>query len=158
MILESTRRLLLEKILMAREMPQFSLFSMGEDSYFEGWQFTSNGSFYRLKIVLSEWYPDHLPNMYVTSPSVLRKYDGTILNSDGTSHAFHTLSNGPGGYLQICHFGPLNWDASKTCVGVATKGILWLEAYTRHLATGMTIAEILEGWKRGKPKKTLTTF
>jgi len=70
------------------------------------------------------------------------------INSVGSSHEFHTLSNGPDGCVQICHFKSEYWDASKTCVGVLFKGLLWLEAYDIYLKTGMSIASILINWKR----------
>lgn len=70
------------------------------------------------------------------------------INSVGSSHAFHTLSNGPDGCVQICHFKSEFWDASKTCVGVLFKGLLWLEAYDIYLKTDMSIASILSNWKR----------
>ena len=38
------------------------------------------------------------------------------------------------------HFKTERWDASQTCAGIFTKGILWLEAYENHLQTGSDIA------------------
>ena len=148
MMFQNTRRLQVEKGIMARELPQFIFFEIGNDSYFQGWHIVSTGLLYQLKLVLSEWYPDQMPSLYVTYPLILWKYGGNTINSEGVSHAFHTFSNGPNGCVQICHFKSENWDASKTCVGVLFKGILWLEAYAMHFVTGMTIADILEQWKR----------
>jgi hypothetical protein len=146
--LQNTRRLQLEKVIMARELPQFMFYQMGNETYFQGWHAVLTGLLYQLKLVLSEWYPDQMPSLYVTYPLILWKYGENTINSEGVSHAFHTLSNGPGGCVQICHFSRENWDASKTCVGVLFKGILWLEAYAVHLVTGMSIADILDQWKR----------
>jgi len=145
---QNTRRLQVEKGIMARELPQFIFFEIGNDSYFQGWHIVSTGLLYQLKLVLSEWYPDQMPSLYVSYPLILWKYGGNTINSEGVSHAFHTLSNGANACVQICHFKSENWDASKTCVGVLFKGILWLEAYAAHLVTGMTIADILKQWER----------
>ena len=148
MMLKNAGRLQLERRIMGRELPQFMFFEIGNDSYFQGCHIVSNGLLYHLELVLSEWYPDQMPNLYVTYPLILWKSDGNTINSEGVSHAFHTLSNGPWGCVEICHFKRENWDASKTCVGAFFKGILWLEAYGVHLVTGMTIADILEEWQR----------
>ncbi len=137
-------RLYLERQLLARELPQFSLHLNGETAYVIGWQGTSRrGKRYQLKLLLPEYYPDDEPELFVTSPRVLRKHGwwGSV-NGEGVSHAFHTLDNGPGGCVQICHDKD-GWDASKTCVSVLMKGICWLEAYEAHLATGGDIAEFM---------------
>jgi len=142
-------RIQMENAIMILKMPQFKHYHRGGLSSFMGWQKTSAGNHqYQLKLSLPAWYPDETPSLYVISPQTLWKYGGATVNSVGTSHAFHTLENGPGGCVQICHFNPENWDASKTCVGVFIKGILWLEAYEMHLVSGMNIAEILKQWKR----------
>lgn len=70
------------------------------------------------------------------------------INSLGCTHDFHTNSNGPGGCVQICHFSPANWDASKTCVSVMIKAVLWCEAYDVHMVTGLSIATIVDQFKR----------
>jgi len=148
MTLKSARRLQLERRIMARELPQFMFYRFGNEAYFQGWHGVSSGLLFQLKLVLWEWHPDQMPSLYVSYPLILWKYGGNTINSEGVSHAFHTLSNGPNGCVQICHFKSEHWDASKTCVGVFFKGILWLEAYAVHLVTGMTIADILDEWKR----------
>jgi len=143
-------RLDFEKPIMRLEMPQFRLFQFGDDCYFSGWQTTATMQRqYELKLVMPSWYPDQMPSLYVTSPLILYKYNNRkTVNDDTVSHAFHTMGNGPLGCVQICHYNNESWDASKTCVGVFTKGILWLEAYEGHLKTGRNIADILNSWKR----------
>jgi hypothetical protein len=143
-------RLQFEKSIMQHEMSQFLFYQMGNANYFHGWQTTRTlGRKYTLKLTIPAWYPDEMPSLFVVSPLTLPKYGGRgTINKEGVSHDFHTKANGPGGCVQICHFNPENWDASQTCVGVFTKGILWLEAYNVHLRTGRTIAEILVNWKR----------
>jgi hypothetical protein len=138
----------MEQSIVSHEMPQFRLYDLGDDVYFEGWQATSTRlNTYLLKLVLPTWYPDDMPSLYVAYPLVLYKhgYHGSI-NLEGLSHAFHTKANGPGGCTQICHSAQSDWDASKTCVGILMKGILWLEAYEAHLLSGRDIAAIINDW------------
>jgi len=135
--------------IMTRQFPDFKFYRMGDARYFKGWHITSTQGYpYELKLVLPAWYPDEMPRLYVIFPETLGKYDRGSINSEGVSHAFHTLCNGPRGCVQICHFKPEAWDASRTCVGVFFKGVLWLEAYDVHLITEMSIAQILDQWKR----------
>lgn len=143
-------RLDFEERIIAKHLPSFDAYLYGDNPYFEGrYTTTSGGRGYKLKLVIPSWYPSDMPSLYVTYPTRLRKYgySGSI-NNEGTSHAFHTKSNGPGGCVQICHFRSDNWDASQTCAGVLAKGIMWLEAYDCHLATGRNIADILENFRR----------
>lgn len=136
-------RLNLERQLLARELPQFSLRTNGNGAYVTGWQGTSrSGRRYELKLVLPEYYPDEEPELFVVSPHILRKRRGGTVNDEGTSHAFHTLDNGPCGCVKICHDKD-GWDASKTCVSVMMKAICWLEGYEAHLATGRDIADFM---------------
>ena len=158
MMLHNPGRILFEMRTMAQQLPQFLFYEMGNETFFQGWHtISTNGLWCVLKLVLPTWYPDQMPRMFVVSPITLWKYDGTTINSEGVSHAFHTLGNGPEGCVQICHFKSDNWDASKTCVGIFFKGILFLEAYGVHLATGITIADILEEWKRRQKWETKKT-
>jgi hypothetical protein len=144
-------RIKVERKIMAKELPQFKHFELNNERYFEGWHTTTTShQEFQLKSTLPKGYPEVLPALYVTCPLTLRKYGGGTINSIGITHSFHTLGNGPGGCIQICHFGPANWDASKTCIGVLFKGILWCEAYAVHLRTGLDISEIFDNWRRRK--------
>ena len=142
-------RMRIEQAAVARELPQFEFFQKWNDNCFMGWHttLTSRRNF-QLKLILSKFYPDQMPKLYVTHPRTLWKHGGGTTNSIGVSHAFHTRGNGPDGCVQICHFSDSSWDASKNCVGILFKGILWLEAYDVHLITGMDIATILNKWKK----------
>jgi hypothetical protein len=136
-------RLALERSILAKEMPQFQFYNMNGDTYVAGWAKTSGGcQSYKLTLVLGPMYPDVMPELYIISPDTLWKYChlGTV-NAEGVSHAFHTLSNGPGGQVQICHFKPDLWDSSKTVLAVLIKGLVWLEAYEAHLRTGKNLAD-----------------
>ena len=130
-------RLRFEQRVLAKHLPSFSAYLYGKSPYFEGsYLTTSGGNGYRLKVVVPSWYPSEMPSLYIVSPRRLKKYGrrGSI-NEEGTSHSYHTLHNGPGGCVQICHFKSESWDASQTCVGVLAKGIMWCEAYDCHLVT-----------------------
>jgi hypothetical protein len=145
-------RLQFEKSIIQHEMPQFQLYQMGDENYFHGRQTTTVlVRQYTLKLIIPAWYPDEMPLLFVTSPLTLHKFGGRgTINNEGVSHDFHTQENGPGGCVQICHFKSESWDASQTCVGIFQKGQLWLEAYDVHLCTGLSIAEILNNWKRSQ--------
>ena len=147
----SESRIRAEREIMAEELDQFKFYKSGNESYFEGWHTTTTSHMeFLLKLPLPKGYPEIVPSLYIIYPLTLRKYGGGTINAIGITHSFHTLGNGPGGCVQICHFGSGHWDASKTCIGVLFKGMLWCEAYAVHLRTGMDISEILENWKRRK--------
>ena len=139
-------RLALERQILAKELPHYSFYDLSfGGTYIEGWENTvSRNRSYKLKLVLSSHYPDEMPRLYVVSPHTLPKH-GIIfrknLNSEDVSHAFHTLSNGSDGCVQICHTKPELWNSSMTCVAVLMKGIYWLEAYEAHLRTGRDLCE-----------------
>ena len=143
-------RMNFERAIMRSEMPQFRYYQNFNTYYFKGWQRTSTmGRRYELKLTLTQWYPDDMPALYVISPIQLKSFNSwKTINQSGLSHTNHTQTNGPNGCVQICHFRPERWDASQTCVGVFTKGILWLEAYENYLITGSDIASILARWRR----------
>ncbi|MCX5674657.1 MAG: hypothetical protein NTX87_06580 [Planctomycetota bacterium] len=113
----------------------------------DGWAQTNGGqAIYRGKLVLTPNFPYEEPELFVLSPNPLWMHGGLkTINSLGTSHDYHTRSNGPDGCVQICHTD--SWDASLTCVFVLTKLHLWLEAYEAHLQTGETIATYLRRHK-----------
>jgi hypothetical protein len=156
-VFPNLKRLLFERDEMARIHPWFTLYRRGDDYYFRGWYIsTTLNSPFELKLDIPPYYPHQLPALYIISPITLWKYDGSTINSEGVSHAFHTLQNGPNGCVQICHFNSETWDASKNCPGVAYKAMLWVEAYGVHVATGMSIASILEKWKRRQAATSIT--
>jgi len=154
------RRLQTEIQLLDKYMPQFKfLKTTYRSKYFEGWYTTAVGSnSYKLRLELPPWYPNEMPTLCVVSPTILWKQKGGSINSEGVTHAFHTLKNGPGGCVQICHSKRERWEASMTCIGVFTRGVLWLEAYDVHLLTGKDIADILSKWKGGVKCGNKTEF
>jgi len=135
-------RLAIERQLVAMELPQFEFHDIEGDTYAEGLvNIYGSSTEFKLRLVLRD-FPDELPKLFVVSPTILPKYKGYgNVNSEGPSHAFHTMRNGAGGIVQICHFKRDWWDSSKTAVAVLIKGIFWLEAYCAYLKTGRKISE-----------------
>jgi len=134
-------RLALEAQLLEDEFPHFGFHEPTGDTYVGGYQHTSAGSRYYLWLPIPRGYPDQCPPAYVYRPNPLWGYlDLRTINSYGCSHQMHTLSNGPQGEVQICHYRPERWDASITLVKVLLKCVLWLEAYEQHLRTNRSIA------------------
>ena len=137
------KRLAVEEQILNRELPQFRFHNRSGDTFVSGHQGANGASRqYQLKLQLTPDYPYEMPMLYIASPTTLWKHrhKGTI-NAEGVSHAFHTQENGPGGCVQVCHFE--NWVSTNTCVAVFLKGILWIQAYEHHLATGDDIADFL---------------
>jgi hypothetical protein len=137
-------RLFVEREILAREMPQYAWHDQGNPVYVLGWQYTSARlARFQLRLDLPRGYPDACPNLFVMSPRILRTHDGGAVNDYECSHVFHTRLTGHGGCVQICHTG--FWDASKTCFAALLRGVLWLEAYEAHLATGRRLADFMTG-------------
>ena len=143
-------RIRIEKAIMNQEIPSFELMGSGVSRYFIGWHTTGKSNRYQLKIQLSANYPDRVPALLVVSPKILKMQGGGALNTQASSHSFHTLSNGPDGSVRVCHIGTQRWNASYTCVAVALQGMLWLEAYDEYLSTGIPVDSILQEWEREK--------
>ena len=142
-------RLRIEKKIVRAELPQFKFVQLGSTPCFEGsYTSTTTENAFTLRVELPDHYPDQMPKLFITSPITLRKSDGGRINDMGASHDYHTLGTGLGGCIEICHFNEASWDASRTCVAVLIKGILWIEAYCLSLINGMTIANIIENLQR----------
>ena len=107
---------------------------------------TKSGIEYTQKIPIPESYPEEQPNLYIIKPNPLLMYnDQSSLNQLGSSHNYHTHSNGPDECVQICYSGC--WHAGMTILGILWRGIIWMGCYSIHLKTGQTIEEILEQYK-----------
>ena len=142
-------RLQIEKEIVGTELPQFILIKSGKTPCFVGdYCSTSTNDRFTLRLELPDYYPDQMPKLFITSPITLRKSGGGRINDMGASHDYHTLGTGPRGCIQICHFDEVSWEASKTCVAVLIKGLIWLEAYCVSLLTSLSIAEIIDQWHR----------
>jgi len=137
------RRLACERKVLERKLPQFHFYNPTGDTYVSGIvPLRSAGLSLTVKCVLDPLFPDVMPPLYVTSPLTLWRYRrrGTV-NSEGASHAFHTLWNGPGGVVQICHFKPQQWHSGRSLFAVFMKGLWWSRAYEEHLRSGKPLCD-----------------
>jgi hypothetical protein len=144
-------RVQMEKTIFSKELPQFKYNRTANERFFKGiYKTSARGNFYELKIVLGKNYPDEMPRMYISSPKTLWVHgeNWISLNSEGCCHEYHTDSNSPEGYVQICHYNSETWHAAKTCTAIAFKGLIWCEAFDTHLTTGLSIAQIIENWEK----------
>lgn len=130
--------------LVQRYFPKFRFHHHDDAPYFDGWVTVSTGRKYQLRLILNIPSADELPRpeLYVWSPVHLRSpFGGTILE---ISHAFHTGMNGTGGRVQIDYgIPPQEEIASHTYVAILHRGMLWLEAYEKGLASGRSIEDWL---------------
>ena len=71
-------------------------------------------------------------------------YDGRRVSSMGVSHYMHTLApHATSGWPQVCHWRDARWHSQIVLQKVFLKGLLWIEAYEQHLATGRDIADFV---------------
>ena len=146
-------RLAFDKKCMERHFPQFHFYNPTGDTYILGCYMTTCGNnSYDLKITIPPCFPDEAPELFVSRPLILPKrgFSAGSVNDGGTSHEFHTKSNGPGGCVQICYS---RWDPSMTCAGVALQGMLWTEFYCIYMATGISIAELADRWREQQQRE-----
>ena len=101
---------------------------------------TSNNKVYTLRVFISEDFPNSCPVLVVSSPArPLTLRDGCQISSSTANHSWGTTD----GRTQICHFMPAKWTSENTLYQVFMKGLLWLEAYEGHLASGKPISNYL---------------
>ena len=132
----------LQVYLVQLHFPHFQMFRTQEDeAYFEGWVAGDENSLnYQLRLYFNPLLPEVCPALYVWAPLIVPRMPSGSVNEVGSSHAFHTLSNGPGGRTQICHTAPGDWDASVTYVLPILKGNLWCAAHSAHMQDGSSIS------------------
>jgi hypothetical protein len=132
------------RLLQVEGFPQFSIYRNENDDTYYGYGVatTNSGRKYTLYLVLPNGFPYERPSLYVTDPRPLLMFDGRPLTVLGYSHNMHTLAPS-NGYVQICHWRDDSWRASILLHKVFLKGLLWLEAYEQHLATGRPLAEFV---------------
>jgi len=142
---EQHQRLALEhRVLQQEGMGQFSIYWNSTDQTYhgEGIATTSSDRQYNLYLIIPKNFPYERPSLYITSPSPLYTFSGSPLTSLGTSHDMHTLAPS-NGCVQICHWRDARWHSNILLHKVFLKGLLWLEAYEQHLATGRPLAEFV---------------
>lgn len=136
-------RLVLEhQILQAAGLTQFGVYHDRQSDRYDvlGTTYSNGRNPYELWIPVPAGFPDERPSLYLLRPNPLYDARGGTINAVGLSHDMHTLSPGPGGVVQICHWRTDRWHAAITLDKVLLKGLLWLEAYEQHLSTGQPIA------------------
>jgi hypothetical protein len=55
----------------------------------------------------------------------------------------HTLAPSGNGMVQICHWRDARWHSNILLFKVFLKGLIWIEAYEQHLATGRPLADFV---------------
>jgi len=143
---DQRQRLGLEhQILQREDFTQFSVYHrQSDDSYYASGHATSNAGYrYGLWIPIPSGYPQQRPPMYVTEPHPLLMRDGTPLSSLGVSHKMHTLTPHANGMVQICHWRDNRWHSGIVLQKVFLKGLIWIEAYEQHCATGRDLADFV---------------
>lgn len=143
---EQRQRLYIEHETLLREgFTQFSVYhNQDNDIYYaSGYATSSSGRRYGLYITIPSGYPWQRPLMYVTDPLPLLMRDGRRLVSLGVAHSMHTLQPSSNGMVQICHWREARWHSGILLFKVFLKGLLWIEAYEQHLATGRDISEFV---------------
>jgi hypothetical protein len=126
-------------------LTQFSInHDASKNSYYaSGYATSSSGNRYYLYIPIPTGFPNERPPMYLTDPHPLLMRDGTRISSLGVSHIMHTLDPYPNGMIQLCHWRQNKWHAKIYLYQVLLKGLLWIEAYEQHLATGRPLADFV---------------
>jgi ubiquitin-protein ligase len=143
--LDQRKRLVVEHEVLQREgFDQFSVYyDRSADTYYAAGTATANsGRHYRLYIPIPSGYPYEHPPMYVTDPNPLRMANGSLISALGVSHQMHTLQPW-NGWVQICHWRTERWHSGILLMKVFLKGLVWIEAYEQHLATGRPLAEFV---------------
>lgn len=132
---------------MEKEFPHWSLYLTSNDAaYYEGWVTAGAQNYqFQMRLYIRPDLPEVCPNLYVWNPVQLLRYGGGTVNAAGCTHELHTLGNGPGGRVQLCHSMPGDWDATVAHVLPVAKAHLWCEAYCAHLQDGSAIADYFAG-------------
>lgn len=142
---EQRQRINLEHALLHHEgMTQFSVYwDNATDTYSaSGYTSSSSGRSYRLELPIPAGFPYSRPPLYITDPYPLRMADGQPVSSLGVSHSMHTLSPS-NGCVQVCHWRDNRWHSGIYLYKVFLKGLIWIEAYEQHLATGRPLSEFV---------------
>ena len=143
---EQRQRLYIEHETLQREgFTQFTVYhDKVNDTYYASGYATSNAGYrYGLYLTIPSGFPYKRPFMYVTDPLPLLMRDGSKLASLGVSHYMHTLTPSSNGMVQICHWRDERWHSGILLFKVFLKGLLWIEAYEQHLATGRNLSEFV---------------
>jgi hypothetical protein len=147
---DQRQRLYLENEVLHQEgFTQFTVYQYQASDTYEasGTTSSSSGKLYTLAIPIPSGFPQERPPMYLTYPFPLYTAAGNLVSSLGTSHDMHTLRPSSSGQVQICHWRDDRWHSAIMLHKVFLKGLLWIEAYEQHLATGRPLAEFVSTMK-----------
>ena len=140
-------RLGLENQILQRDgLSQFQVYQSNDGYSFFLWgtHRTSSANAYEIWSPIPSGYPSSRPRVYVRKPNPLWGYSSEMtINAYDVSHNMHTLSNGPNGEVQICHWRDERWHSGITLNKVMIKVVLWLEAYEQHLSSGDPITNFV---------------
>ena len=143
---ELHQRLALENQILKQEgFDQFVVYQDNTNGsyYAAGYTNSNSGRAYRLYITIPAGYPYQRPAMYITDPLPLLMADGSRITALGVSHNMHTLAPSDNGMVQICHWRDARWHSGILLHKVLLKGLIWIEAYEQHLATGQHLADFV---------------
>jgi hypothetical protein len=141
-----TGRLALEhQLLQVQGFTQFSVYHHSTtNTYSAGGRASSNAGYqYQIYIPIPAGFPTQRPPMYITEPNPLLMADQVPIKTLGISHRMHTLAPHDCGWVQICHWRENRWHAGIYLHQVLLKGLIWIEAYEQHIATGRDLAEFV---------------
>ena len=147
---DQRRRLYLEnEVLHKEDFTQFSVYWYQSNDTYEasGTASSNSGKLYTLQVPIPNGFPQQRPPMYLTYPFPLYTASGNLVSSLGASHDMHTLTPSSAGQVQICHWRDDRWHSGIMLHKVFLKGLLWIEAYEQHLATGRPLAEFVSTMK-----------
>jgi hypothetical protein len=142
---ELQQRISLERALLKQyALDQFDIYWDQAESRYYGYGVatTSAGRKYALYLLIPSNFPYARPSLYITDPRPLLTHNGQSLASLGTSHAMHTLSP-TNNCVQICHWRDERWHSGILLHKVFLKGLMWLEAFEQHLATGEPLSQFV---------------
>ena len=98
-----------------------------------------NGHVYRLRVCITEGYPEKMPDLVVCESSE------PMPNWTG-SHTTHTWQP-KDGLLRICYFHPWCWTRDIQIFRIFNKGEEWLKAYEKYLISGKPLSDYLNDMK-----------
>ena len=126
-------------------MEQYQVYRGQTGAYFLwGKHYTNAGNRYTLWSPLPTDFPYGRPPVYVHEPNPLWAFGhARTINSYGTSHGMHTLTNGPNNEVQICHWRSDRWHSGITLNKVMLKAMIRLEAYEQHILTSNDINDFV---------------
>ncbi|MGD9902810.1 MAG: hypothetical protein AB7U83_05020 [Vicinamibacterales bacterium] len=143
---DQRQRLYLENEILKREgFDQFAVWHHPSDDTYtvSGTATASNGRTFYLWMPIPSGFPQQRPPLYITEPNPLRMFGGNPVVSLGVSHQMHTLTPHSAGWPQICHWRDARWHSGIVLQKVFLKGLIWIEAFEQHLATGRPLADFV---------------